>query len=266
MESLPHAFARVFSITLLRYFVIAGIAFFIFYKWLPARFILSKIQSRKAGKKDFIREILHSMQSSVVLAATGILILLTPLKLYTRFYADINTFPAWWIPVSLLLSLIIHDTYFYWMHRLLHHKNVFNYVHLVHHKSTNPSPWAAYSFHITEAFLEAAVLFPILLLVPMHPVTLILFIFTGFMINVYGHLGYELAPEWFRHSFLFEMINTSVHHNLHHSKFRGNYGLYFRIWDRLMKTEHPDYVKTYDQIQERRFGAVQGEKSMVNSQ
>jgi len=41
---------------------------------------------------------------------------------------------------------------------------------------------------------------------------------------------------------------------MHHSKFKGNYGLYFRIWDRLMKTEHPDYVKDYDRIQERRFG------------
>ena len=73
------------------------------------------------------------------------------------------------------------------------------------------------------------------------------------MVNVYGHLGYEIAPKWFRNSFLFEIINTSTHHNLHHHKFKGNYGLYFRIWDRIMKTEHPDYVKEYDKIQQRRF-------------
>ena len=60
--------------------------------------------------------------------------------------------------------------------------------------------------------------------------------------------------KWFRHSPLFELLNTSVHHNIHHSKFKGNYGLYFRFWDRLMNTEHPDYVKSYDEIQERRFG------------
>ena len=51
------------------------------------------------------------------------------------------------------------------------------------------------------------------------------------------------------------MINTSVYHNLHHSKFKGNYSLYFRWWDKLMKTENPDYVKEYDRIQEQRFGS-----------
>jgi sterol desaturase/sphingolipid hydroxylase (fatty acid hydroxylase superfamily) len=40
---------------------------------------------------------------------------------------------------------------------------------------------------------------------------------------------------------------------MHHSKFKGNYGLYFRVWDRLCKTEHPDYVKEYDRIQKNRF-------------
>ncbi|MHA4894836.1 sterol desaturase family protein [Pedobacter sp. PWIIR3] len=48
-------------------------------------------------------------------------------------------------------------------------------------------------------------------------------------------------------------MNTSIHHNLHHSKFKGNYGLYFRFWDRLMGTENPNYVKEYDRIQNQRF-------------
>ncbi|RZK51397.1 MAG: fatty acid hydroxylase family protein, partial [Pedobacter sp.] len=89
---------------------------------------------------------------------------------------------------------------------------------------------------------------------PMHKLAIILFVLVGFIINVYGHLGYETAPKWLRKSFLFEIINTSVHHNLHHSKFNGNYGLYFRLWDRLCKTENPDYVQEYDRIQANRFG------------
>ena len=72
-------------------------------------------------------------------------------------------------------------------------------------------------------------------------------------INVYGHLGFEITPKWFRKSFLFEILNTSVHHNLHHEKFNGNYGLYFRVWDRIMKTENPNYVKSFDAIQQKRF-------------
>jgi sterol desaturase/sphingolipid hydroxylase (fatty acid hydroxylase superfamily) len=87
----------------------------------------------------------------------------------------------------------------------------------------------------------------------MHKFTLLFFGFSIFAINVYGHLGYEIAPKWFRNSIFFEFINSSVYHNLHHSKFKGNYGLYFRFWDKIMGTEHEDYVKMYDEIQSRRF-------------
>jgi len=89
----------------------------------------------------------------------------------------------------------------------------------------------------------------------MHRFAIEMFVLSSFIINVYEHLGYEVAPKWFRNSILFEVLNTSVHHNLHHHKFKGNYGLYFRVWDRLLKTEHPDYVKEYDRIQQNRFGA-----------
>lgn len=89
----------------------------------------------------------------------------------------------------------------------------------------------------------------------MHRLAIEMFVLSSFTINVYGHLGYEVAPKWFRNSILFEVLNTSVHHNLHHHKFKGNYGLYFRVWDRLLKTEYPDYVKEYDRIQQNRFGA-----------
>lgn len=246
----------LFTINLLRYFIIAGLAFVVFYKLFPKTFANNKIQARLARGKDFLREIRHSLQTVVLLSIVGFLVLKTPLKEYTAIYTDVTEFPLWWIPASILVGLILNDTYFYWMHRLVHHPKLFKKVHLVHHQSTNPSPWTSYSFHFLEAILE--VLFaPILfLLIPMHPLALFIFAFLAFIFNVYGHLGYEIAPKWFRHSFLFEIINTSAHHNLHHHKFKGNYGLYFRIWDRIMKTEHPEYVKTYDEIQQRRFSKV----------
>ncbi|NIG54713.1 sterol desaturase family protein [Chitinophaga sp. Cy-1792] len=183
----------------------------------------------------------------------SVVIMFTPVKGYTQLYTNINDYPIWYIFVSLALSLVVHDTYFYWMHRTLHHKSLFNLTHLVHHRSTNPSPWTSYSFHLLEAIAEGGVLLVITMIMPMHPLTVLLFTVVGFMINVYGHLGYEIMPRKFRHSVLFEVFNSSVHHNLHHSKFKGNYGLYFRVWDRLMGTEHPDYVKEYDKIQARRF-------------
>ncbi|MFD1255308.1 sterol desaturase family protein [Mucilaginibacter terrae] len=246
-------FIRLFGVSAIRYFVIAGVPFMLVYKILTSWFSKSKIQKKEANIKDFEREILHSMQTTAVLVIVGYIAFFTPFKNHSQIYTNINAYPIWWIGVSLILSLIIHDTYFYWMHRLLHHKKLFKLTHLVHHQSTNPSPWASYSFHFIEAWTEGAVLFVIALLIPVHPLTIIVFTIIGFMINVYGHLGFEVAPRWFRHTVLFEFINTSVHHNMHHSKFKGNYGLYFRVWDRMMATEHPDYVQDYDRVQQNRF-------------
>ncbi len=248
-------------LNLVRYFLLAGIPFLIFYILFPRAFSNNKIQARLAKQKDFIREITHSLQTTLILAAVGILILQTPLRAYTQLYTNLSDYPRWWVPLSILLSLILHDTYFYWMHRTVHHPRLYRRVHLVHHQSVNPSPWASYSFHFFEGVLEALVAPLILLLIPMHPLSLFLFTLASFSINVYGHLGYEIAPRWFRHSWLFELLNTSTHHNLHHAQFRGNYGLYFRFWDRLMGTEHPDYVREYDKIQARRFGPAGGERS-----
>ncbi|MGL1488967.1 sterol desaturase family protein, partial [Vibrio parahaemolyticus] len=39
----------------------------------------------------------------------------------------------------------------------MHNKRIFKYVHLVHHHSTNPSPWAAYAFHPLEAVVEVGI-------------------------------------------------------------------------------------------------------------
>ncbi|WPQ62034.1 hypothetical protein SIO70_27105 [Chitinophaga sancti] len=90
----------------------------------------------------------------------------------------------------------------------------------------------------------------------MHQDVRILFTVISIIINVSGHPGYVIMPKGLCHSYLFEIIDTPVHPNLHHCKFKGNYSLYFHWWDRLMETGNPDYVKEYDRVQEKRFGGV----------
>lgn len=254
METLIEETIKIFSISAVRYFILAGIPFILFYLLLPKKVSHLKIQQKQASKKDFLREVWHSMQSNLIFAIITVSILFTPLRSFTRIYDQISDYTLWYFAFSVVFCLIIHDTYFYWMHRLLHHKKLFKLTHVVHHQSTNPSPWTSYSFHLLEAVTEGAVLLVLVFVLPVHPFAVLLFTISSFLINVYGHLGYEIAPKWFRHTWLFQLFNTSVHHNLHHSKFKGNYGLYFRVWDRIMGTEHPDYVKEYDRLQQQRFG------------
>lgn len=263
MQTILEVFITIFSISAIRYFIIAGIPFIVYYKLRRKSISHAKIQYRSAGHQDFIREIMYSMGSIVVFTVIFYLALYTPFKGLTRVYSSLSDYPIWWIFASVALSLIIHDTYFYWLHRVLHHPALFRYTHLLHHKSTNPSPWTSYSFSFLEACGEGMVLLIIVSVIPMHPLAITLFLIVAFAINVYGHLGYEIAPLWLRNTFLFEIFNTSVHHNLHHSRFKGNYGLYFRVWDRLMGTENPEYVKEYDRVQQSRLKEKAYKKSLI---
>ena len=107
-NSLTYLLPLVISLT--RYFFFAGFPFLIFYCLFSDRFHQNKLQSNQAQFKDFLREVLHSLQTSCILVAVGFLVLETPLVHYTQFYMDATTYPKWWILVSVLLSLLVHDT------------------------------------------------------------------------------------------------------------------------------------------------------------
>ncbi len=38
---------------------------------------------------------------------------------------------------------------------------------------------------------------------------------------------------------------------MHHKYFNYNYGLYFNIWDGIMKTVHPKYYETFAEVTSR---------------
>jgi sterol desaturase/sphingolipid hydroxylase (fatty acid hydroxylase superfamily) len=178
---------------------------------------------------------------------TGLVVVATNLG-YTRVYFDIGAHGWIWFFVSIGLAIVIHDTYFYWTHRLMHHRRLFRFVHRPHHLSNNPTPWAAYSFGVVEAFVQAGIAPLVLVVMPMHPLAFALFMAWQLTWNVLGHCGYEVWPRWILDTPLGRFINTPTYHTLHHEAFRGNYGLYFTVWDRLMGTTHPDYGSRLAQV------------------
>jgi sterol desaturase/sphingolipid hydroxylase (fatty acid hydroxylase superfamily) len=104
------------------------------------------------------------------------------------------------------------------------------------------------AFHPLEAFVEAAIIVVVVFLFPVHPLAIGIFLLFMMLYNVYGHLGYELYPAGFSKSFIGKWINTSVNHNQHHMHFKGNYGLYFLFWDRMMGTIREDYDERFEAV------------------
>src|SRR5579872_1742449 len=247
-----------------KYYIIAGMAFLVFYVLLRKRISWKKIQAKFPEGKDYRREIGFSTISIVIFALPPVLLLGNDsLRAHTTFYRDISQYGWGYFFAAFPLMLLIHDTYFYWMHRLIHHPRLFTSVHLVHHRSVNPSPWAAYAFHPLEAFLESLIFVIFLFTVPISGWHLLIFFVISLMYNVYGHLGFELYPASFSRHWLGRWVNTSVSHNLHHHYFRGNYGLYFLFWDRLMGTLRQDYDDAYEEVTSREKGTPRGKGVVV---
>jgi sterol desaturase/sphingolipid hydroxylase (fatty acid hydroxylase superfamily) len=153
---------------------------------------------------------------------------------WTRIYTQVHAFPLWYLPLSILLYLLAHDTWFYWTHRWLHAPAPFRIAHAVHHASRPPTAWAAMSFHPLEAITGAIVIPGLVFLIPIHAAALGVVLLVMTVMGVTNHMGWELFPRRLLQS---GWLITASHHQRHHVQYRCNYGLYFRFWDRLCGTD-----------------------------
>ena len=245
------------------YFTIAGFA------WLSLHVILARwLAHRRIGEKtpslgQMSREVFYSFRSLLIYGLVGGFMAFAYLSDWTQIYTRIEPghprsgpqlfplgplSPGWtYLLFNLALIVLIHDTYFYWTHRLMHHPRLFRLMHRTHHLSINPSPWAAYAFSTWEAFVQAGIAPLVLFTLPTHPIAFSIFMLWQISFNVLGHCGYELFPAWFVRSWLGRILNTATHHAQHHETNRANFSLYFNLWDRLMGTNHHRYRQRYAQ-------------------
>jgi sterol desaturase/sphingolipid hydroxylase (fatty acid hydroxylase superfamily) len=231
--------------TTLYYVVIAGV-FFLLWSWWRARPGQRRpLQAKKVEAPQIRRELLVSVGTVAVFSSFLPILFLLGLGQYTHFYPRIAEYGWPYFFLSILLAMIIQDTYFYWTHRLMHHRRLFRWFHRTHHRSTNTNPWSTYSLNPLEAIVDSGSGVLILLILPITGWALIIFTTINTIYAVYTHLGYELFPRSMSRHWLGRWINTSTAHNLHHAKARYNFSWYFLFWDRVMGTLSPDYDEHY---------------------
>jgi len=188
--------------------------------------------------KQIRAEILWSLASAAIYGVpAGIAAWGWQQRGWTRIYVDFGDYPLWYLPVSLLLYLFAHDTWFYWTHRWMHRPRLFRIAHAVHHASKPPTAWAAMSFHPYEAITGAVVIPALVFLIPIHIAMLGLVLAIMTLMGVTNHMGWEMFPRSLVHSRLGGWLITASHHQRHHEYYSCNYGLYFRVWDRLCGTD-----------------------------
>ncbi|MFQ5634147.1 MAG: sterol desaturase family protein [Gammaproteobacteria bacterium] len=236
-QSLIVIFALLCVIIVARYLIIAG--FFYWALWrergnvIPAR----KLTNIRPPRKLILSEIRWSLIASVIYALPGAIVIDAWNSGGTVIYTDVGDYGWPWLPVSVFAYLFIHDTYFYWTHRMMHHPRIFPVMHRVHHESRQPTPWAGFSFHPWESILGAVLLPALTFLIPIH-LGAILFILTLMtVVSVTNHSGFEILPDPVLRGPVGRNWISAAHHNLHHLNYQCNFALYFRFWDKLMGTD-----------------------------
>jgi sterol desaturase/sphingolipid hydroxylase (fatty acid hydroxylase superfamily) len=225
-------FLRAFFGQSLGFLAVLSLVYGVVWVWGRKRFAPARIPTRKqADGAQIPRELRHTVTTLAVGAglATAVGVLLE--AGLTRLVAE----PPW-SPLTILASIVflvvLNDTWFYFWHRLLHHPRLFRHVHAVHHQSVDVNPLSGW-------------VVPVVMLVPLPLPVFGLVQVIGTANNVMSHLGYEFLPRWLLRVPGLRWMNTATFHSLHHTRFNGNYGLFFRFWDRLFGTEVPEYEAAF---------------------
>ena len=140
--------------------------------------------------------------------------------------------------MSFILSLVLYDTWFYWLHRLIHTRLLYRKVHQWHHLTVPPVVWSNNSDRLVDnLFLQSYWLFAHFLL-PAAPVVLFVHKLYDQITGIIGHSGHEHGGRW---CWPPSPLVGVTHHDQHHRYFRCNYATHFSWWDRAMGTLHPDH-------------------------
>ena len=130
------------------------------------------------------------------------------------------------IPLGLLSSII-----FYYTHRLLHTKYLYK-LHKQHHVYNNPSSFVAIYSSIPDfIFSNCTSIFIPHLIFRTHPYFIIGYVFVGMFDIFINHTSYK-----FENKLLDNLLGGSQFHFIHHLKYKYNYGLNNKLFDKLHGT------------------------------
>lgn len=238
----PHLELLVFSfvIVTVRYFLVAGGLYFIFYK--TKRFAGRKIQPVWPDRAEIRRDILNSVSTILIFTVIfGIVIWMSSVG-WVDLYR--GAFSRGWTTFILEFVFLVFfaDMLFYWQHRLFHTRRFYRWVHHTHHTSRTPTPWTALSFSPFEAIPGGSIIIAAILVRPLSFEVIAVFSTFSFLANVQGHLGFEFLPESIRRGKWAWFFNTTTNHDRHHATMSRNFGLYFTLWDRLCGTYRSEFA------------------------
>lgn len=233
------------------YLIFCGAAYVLFHLLLRKRLARRKITQKPTGYKAPFREIGRTILSNLLGRAPLVLGLaylaherLIPAKL---IYLNISDHGWLHFAATIVFDVLLFDLWFYLSHRfLLHSRFGYRYIHIVHHHSVDPTPFARNSVHPVESVLNGIFHVLPVFLMPHHPLAILIATQLKGLVGIMGHLGYETFWSGFTRHRVLQYFCTPVHHHLHHAKsVKSNFGFLIN-YDLIFGTLQRDYHDVFE--------------------
>lgn len=227
MEWLHNPLAHVAILTVAGFvgnLLLSGLSYLVLFVWWKDKF-----------NPGFVPD--WSKQGNAILwgglGTLGNAVLMTPFDLAvmngaSNMYWDVAEHGWAWFGLSFLLILVISETAVYWIHRVLHERHMFKYIHSRHHSWREPTPFVGTAFHPVDSFAQAFPTHICAFLFPVHGLLYIACIVSLMVWTVAIHDRVSL--------FRWGWLNYTGHHTIHHFYNNYNFGQYTTFWDRWMGT------------------------------
>eukprot|EP00929_Paragymnodinium_shiwhaense_P012171 TRINITY_DN1188_c0_g1_i1.p1 TRINITY_DN1188_c0_g1~~TRINITY_DN1188_c0_g1_i1.p1 ORF type:complete len:350 (-),score=78.18 TRINITY_DN1188_c0_g1_i1:723-1679(-) len=194
-----------------------------------------------------------AMRSTLVIIVTMFGYAFTPMRWTEASY--------WQIFVGYSMLCILHDAWFYCVHRAAHTPQLYALIHKTHHFWKQPMSFSAYYIRSPSQILqEHACVIPCMVLLPVPLWSFLLYQYLGAPLSMIEHSGYRMGemPLPLVGDMELPLIGkpnlghiltilgggwslilgsqTIEMHDEHHMSFHGNYGLSYSYLDHLLGT------------------------------
>uniref|UniRef100_S4REL1 Methylsterol monooxygenase 1 n=1 Tax=Petromyzon marinus TaxID=7757 RepID=S4REL1_PETMA len=162
---------------------------------------------------------------------------------FTEFFStpyEWDAMPRWHVVIAQCLGCaVVEDTWHYFLHRLLHHKSIFKYIHKVHHQFQSPFGMQAEYAHPAETVILGMGFFIGIMIFCNHLVLLWAWVTFRLLETILAlpspcGSGYEIPLNPLH---MIPFYAGARFHDFHHMNFVGNYASTFTWWDRLLGTD-----------------------------
>lgn len=193
-------------------------------------------ENTRITKRPAINDKQHQRESVWPLGFALDALVLVAMFYFTRF-SEMAVFSGMAFVVQMAIHCTVVEFVYYWLHRALHWKWIYQTWHQYHHQSVNTEPTTSLSFELGERLVYTA-LFAITplgsYLLGYQSYASLAFHLVWFdVMNFIGHINFEFFPKWYMESPLALLWYTPSYHSIHHTRFRKNYSL-FMTWPDLV--------------------------------